>query len=91
MRTIILIVGFADLAVQTSPHLSPNTCSIANVEFFHIFAYSNHLSHNLVSNTKRKLCLTPTTRQRVNITTANSTSFDTDVDVMLPKTFRRKL
>ena len=85
MRAVVLVVRFADLALQAGPYLRTNTNTVSDLDGGHFVANLDGVSDDLVADAKRKACFAPTTSDGVDVATADTTCFDPDVDITLFK------
>ena len=83
MRAIILIVRLADLALQASSNLSTDTNTVPNLNCRHFVAHLDCLANDLVTDTEGKRDISPASGYAVDITAANTTAVDLDIDVTI--------
>ena len=87
MRAVVLIVRFADLALQACPNLCADANTISDLDGCHLVANLDGMPDDLVADAQRKTCFAPSTGDGMDVTTADTTCFNSDVDVTLPKWF----
>jgi len=80
---VVLLVRLAVYALSARPDLSTNTDSVALLELGDLVTDLENSSYNLVAHAKRKGCLAPSTSDGVNIGTTDTTSINSNVDIVL--------
>ena len=88
---IHLLNLLAVLAVQASPDLSTTTSSIALFECGDLGTHSQDFSNNLVTNGNGCWGVTPAASDGVNIRTADTATFDLDVDIVVAECLELEL
>ena len=91
MRTIILIVRFAKLALQTGTDLSANTHPVSNLDSRHLVANFDSLADNFVTDADWKRAVTPTASDSMDIRAADTAALNFDVDITVFKFLRFEL
>jgi hypothetical protein len=83
LGTVVLVVRVTPVAVQTTQDLCSNTDSLSDLEFGNLITNVGDLSDNLVSRDNPLGAQgTPTASDGVDITTADTTEFDRDGDIV---------
>ena len=91
VRAIILIVRFAELALQTGTDLSANTNTVSNLDSRHLVADFNGLANNFMTDADWKWAITPASSDGMDIGAANSAALNLDVDVTIFEFLRFEL
>lgn len=91
MRTVVLVVRLANLALQTGTDLSANTHTVSNLDGCHLITYFDSLADDFVTDANWEGAITPTASNGMDIRAANSAALNFDVDVTVFKLLRFKL
>ena len=91
MRAVVLIVGFAILALQARGNLSANTDTVANLHGRHLVTDFDGFANNLMSDTEGQWCFAPATRDAVDVRTTDPAGVDLDVDISVTEWLRFEL
>lgn len=83
MRAVILIVALALFALQTRPDLCSHADSVADFDGLHFVTHFDGMANDLVTDTDWERTVAPSTVNGVDIGTADTAAFDTDIDVVL--------
>ena len=85
MRAVIFVVRLADLALETCPDLGADTHPVSDLDGRHLGADLDGLADNLVSDAERQMRCSPSAGDGVDITAADATGMNLDVDVVVLK------
>ena len=83
VRAVVLVIRLADLALQAGPDLCTNTNAVANLDGSDLVADLDGVANDFVAHAKGKACFAPATGDGVDVATADTTGFDSDVDITL--------
>ena len=85
MGTIILIVRFAKLALQTRANLSADTHTISNLDGCDFVANLDGLADDFMTDADGEWAVAPTASDGMNIRAADAAALNLDVDVAVFK------
>ena len=83
MRTVIFIIGLANLALKTSLDLSSDTNAITNLAGGDFVASLDYFANNLMTNTDWQGTIAPAAINCMDVGAANAASFNLDVNIMV--------
>ena len=85
MRAVVLIVGLAELALQTGTDLGANTNTVSNFDRCHLIADFDRLANDFMTNADRERAVAPSASDGVHIRAAYSAALNFDVDITIFK------
>jgi hypothetical protein len=86
LRAVLLVVGLASRAVETTQDLSSDTDTLSNLELFDLVSDVGDLAYDLVAwNAPLHAKTSPSASDSVHITSAHSTESDGDCDIVWPR------
>ena len=85
MRAVVLIVGFAEPALQAGADLSANTNTVPNFDACHLVADFDSLANDFMAHADWKRALAPTASDGMDIRATDSAAFNLDVDITIFK------
>ena len=91
MRAVILVIGFAKLALEAGADLSANTNAVSNFNGRHLVANFNSLANNLMTDADWKRAVAPAAIDSMDVRTANTAAFNLYVDITVFKLLRFEL
>ena len=77
------MICFADIAGQICADLCANSNTITNFDRLYFVASLYHFANDFMANAKGHRCFTPSARDFVDITATDSTSVDSNIDIIL--------
>lgn len=83
MRTVVLVVRFAKLALQTSTDLGTNTNTVSNLDGCHLVADFDGLTDDFVTDADWERAIAPTASDGMDIRAADSAALNLDVDITI--------
>ena len=83
VRTVVLVVRFAKLALQTGTDLGTNTNTVSNLDGCHLVADFDGLTDDFVTDADWERAIAPTTSDGMDIRAADSAALNFDVDVSI--------
>ncbi len=87
MRAVILIIGFAYLAIQASPDLSSDANTVANLDRGHFITDLDGLPNDFVTHTHWQGRFSPSAGNGMYVTATNTTGLNFDVNIALVEGF----
>lgn len=81
MRTVILVIRLAKLALQTGADLRANTNTVANLDGCHLVADFDRLADDFMTDANWERAITPTACDGMDIGAADSAALNLDIDV----------
>lgn len=91
MRTVILVVRFAELAFETGPDLSANTNTVSNLNGGDLVADFDGLANDFVADADGERAVAPATSDCMDIRAADTTALNFNVDITVFKFLRFEL
>ena len=91
MRTVVLIIRLAKLALQAGADLSTNSNAVSDLDSGHLVANFDGLANDFMTNADWERAITPTAIDCVDIGAANPAAFNLDVDVAVFELLRFEL
>ena len=91
VRTVILVVGFAKLALEAGADLRANTNTVSNLDRRHLVTNFNGLANDFMTDADWERTVAPTAIDGMDIRTANTAAFNLDVNVTVFKLLRFEL
>ena len=91
MRTVILVVRFAELAFETGTDLSANTDTISNLNGCNLVADFDSLADNFMTDADGERAVPPTARDCMDIRAADTTALNFNVDITVFEFLRFEL
>ena len=91
MRTVVLVVRLAKLALQTGTDLSTNTNTVSNLDGCHLVADFDSLADDFVTDTDWERAFAPAASDGMDIGAADSAALNLDVDVTVFELLRFEL
>lgn len=92
VRAVVLLIGLTLVASKIGTDLSTNTSTVANLDVLDLAADLDDLADDFVAYAERKRdVLSPSSGDGVNVTGADATSIDRNVDIVLLEFLERKL
>ncbi len=83
MRTVVLVVRLAKLALQTGTNLSANTDTVSNLDRCYLITDFDSFADNFMSNAYWERTIAPAASDGMDIRAADSAAFNFDVDVTI--------
>ena len=81
MRAIVLVIGFADFALEAGLDLGTNTNAIADFTGGHFIASLDHFTNDFMAHAYWQRAFAPTTVNGMDVGAADTACFDLDVNV----------
>ena len=81
VRTVVFIVRFAKLALQTGTDLGTNTNTVSNLDGGHLVADFHGLTDDFVTDADWERAFAPTASDGMDIRAADSAALNFDVDI----------
>lgn len=91
VRTVVLVVCLAELALQAGTDLSAHTNTVSNLNGCHLIADFYSLANDFMTDADGKRAITPTASDGMNIRAADSAAFNFDVDITVFELLRFEL
>lgn len=91
MRTVILIIRLAKLALQTGTDLSANTNAISNLDGCHLVADFDSLANDFMTDTDGERAVAPTASDGMDIRAADSAALNFNVNITVFELLRFEL
>ncbi len=91
MRTVVLVVRLAKLALQTGTNLSTNTNTVSNLDRCYLVTDFDSFADNFMSNADWERAIAPAASDGMDIRAADSAAFNFDVDVTVFELLRFEL
>ena len=91
MRTVILVIGFAKLALEAGADLRANTNTVSNLDGCDLVANFNSLANNFMTDADWERAVAPTASDGMDIRAANTAAFNLYVDITVFELLRFEL
>ena len=91
MRTVVLVIRLAKLALQAGANLGTNSNAISNFDGGHLVADFDSLANDFMTNADWEGAITPTAIDCVDIGAADPAAFNLDVDITVFELLRFEL
>ena len=91
MRTVVLIIRLAKLALQAGADLGSHSNAVSNLDRGHFVADFDGLANDFMTDTDWERAVTPAAGDCVDIGAADPAAFDLDVDVAVFELLRFEL
>ena len=91
MRTVILVIRFAKLALQAGADLGANANAVSDLDGGHLVANFDSLANDFMTNADWERAITPTAIDCVDIGATDPAAFNLDVDVAVFELLRFEL
>lgn len=91
MRAVVLVVGLADLALETGLDLSADTDTVANFTGRHFVANLDHFPNDFMTHANGQWAFAPAASDCMDVGAADTACFDLNVDVAILEWLRLEL
>lgn len=91
MRTVVLVIRLAKLAVQAGTDLSANTDTVSNFHGCDLVANFDSLADNFMTDADWEWAVAPTTIDSMNIGAADTAALNFDINIAILKLLWFKL
>ena len=91
MRTVVLVVRFAKLALQASTDLSANTDTVSDLDSCHLVADLDGFTDDFVTDADWERAIAPTASDGMDIRATDSAALNFDVNVTIFELLRFEL
>ena len=91
MRTVILVIRFAKLALEAGADLSANTNTVSNLNGCYLVANFDSLANDFVTDADWERAVTPAAIDGMDIRAANTAAFNLYVDITVFELLRFEL
>lgn len=85
MGTVVLIIGFTDLTLETRLNLSADADTVADLTGGHFVTSFDDFADNFVAHANGQWAVAPTASDSMNVGATNTACFDLDVDIAILK------
>ena len=85
MRTVILVIRLADLTFQAGPNLRTNSNAVSKLDGRHLVADFDGMADDFMANAERKIRVSPSAGDGVDVTATHAAGFNLDIDVVFAK------
>ena len=91
MRTVVLVIRLAKLALQAGADLGTNSNAVSDLDGGHLVADFDGLANDFMTNADWERAITPTACDCVDIGAADPAAFNLDVDITVFELLRFEL
>ena len=91
MRTVVLVVRFAEFALETGTDLSANTNTVSNLNGCNLVAHFDGLANNFMADADGERAVAPAASDCVDIRAADTAALNLYVDITVFELLRFEL